>query len=106
MTHFIENESTKASPISASIAEKILADFIDLYWPSGKERTVENEKLFTLDIPPSLLIRYTCWWVRGNGHPAPDHQVVRGWSKLRLRSDGYTPTEDDVERIKSRGATA
>lgn len=105
MTHFIENESTKASPISAAIADKILSDFIDLYWCSGEERTVESEQKFILEVPPSLLVRYTCWWVRGNGHPSPDHQVVTGWSKLRLRKDGYAPTESDIEDIKKNGAT-
>lgn len=105
MTEFIENESTKTSPISVAIADKILSDFIDLYWNSKKERTAESEQEFILEVPPSLLVRYTCWWVRGNGHPSPDHQVVTGWSKLRLRKDGYTPTEDDVEDIKQNGGS-
>ena len=106
MTNIIENESTKASPVSEAIARKVLDDFVDLYWPVGKERTADGEQEFILNITPTVLIKYAAWWFRGNGHPSPDHQVVKGWSKLRLRTDGYIPTDEDVEQIKDRGATA
>jgi len=97
----IQNESTKTSPISDALAERIWLEFKELYGPLDKS---PDELAFEAD--PIRLIKYAMWWVRGNGHPAEEHQVVRGWTNLRLTKDKYVPSEETLDEIKKRGATA
>ena len=100
-TNTIQNEPTKASPISRAFAERIWSDFKRLYEPMDK---APEEDVFEAD--PIRLICYAAWWLRGNGHPAETHQVLTGWSKLRLTKDKYVPSETEKDAIKENGGTA
>jgi hypothetical protein len=96
------NEPTKTSPLSKGICKHIVQEFLDLYWPQLVRGEVYEIGVEDLE----KLVGYAAWWSRGNGSPDEKHQVVKGWSNLRLTKDNYTPSEEKLEEIKERGATA
>ena len=102
MTETVQNEPTKTSPISKGYARVVVSEFLDLYWPGlvkGDEYHISVEDL-------EKLVMYGAWRFRGNGSPDESQQVVRGWSKLTYRKDKFVPSEESIDDIKTRGATA
>lgn len=107
MTEVVQNEPTKASPISKGYARTVVKEFMDLYWPALVTDKLAEQSDYEFGVEDlEKLVAYAAWRFRGNGSPDESHQVVKGWSKLTYRVDHYTPGEDKIEEIKARGATA
>ena len=102
---YLVNEPTKASPLSPKVCQAAWEIAVQT---RDRMFTLQDDDTVTFDGTGAQFVALVAWVLRDMLRDAEGKQAITGWSKVRVRKslEEGAPTEESIEEIKERGATA